>query len=247
MAPDDFFDVGYDTAERVAQESRDRRQSSSLGRRFWLPNKAGDDPENPINEARVIFLGGAKNSDGEATSAPICWWEHELKIDSRWGNYFTCTLGHEGQCPFCEKGVSRYYCGGFTIIDTRRWKSKHDGEEHVNEKKFVVFKSDNLSVFHKKQQKRNKGVLMGTLWETMRTGDKKPREGDQWDFIEAVDLSKVLDVNGDPIDTEVLPYKDFLKPASEERASEVLASWTPPQRGGQGPNKSGYGGKSVKY
>ena len=227
--------TGYEESQRLAAESERKRQVAKKGKRFWLDHKIGDSPQNPRNEAAVIMIGGVRNEAGEITSSPFTWWEHNLKIGGSYkGNWFTCTRSMGG-CPFCDadpnaENIGRYFCGGYTIIDTSRWEDR-DNNLHFNEKVLLVAKSQMLTIFNKKEEIR--GNMCKTKWHVFRSGDKKASIGDQWEFIEGdVDLSAILDPAEKPVDCSPIDYMDILKPVTEEQAKEILSRWRPGEAAG---------------
>jgi hypothetical protein len=219
-----------------------------------MPAVVGDNPEKPRNEAVISILGGIIGDDGTVTSDPFTWWEHNPKINGTYKNWHTCTRALGG-CPFCDadpqgEQMRRYFCGGWTVIDHSEWTSK-TGILVKNQKKLLVAKSDMVAVFRKKQELR--GTLVGTKWHVFRSGAKKANIGDQWEFIENIDLdsSGLVDGENNPVDSGVIDYMKVLTPPTAEATQSILNQWRPSTVGGppsgEPAGTSGGHGQSVPY
>ena len=77
-------------AERVEEE-----RASSRIRRFWLPVE-------PTRETRITFVD---DTAALAHKPELAVYEHQLYLNGRWTNWFTC-LG-AGKCPLCQSHTNR--------------------------------------------------------------------------------------------------------------------------------------------
>ncbi len=225
----DWYSSGYEEAERIQEEQQQARESSQAGRRFFLKDAPGDDPQNPRNQAQVIIASGVEVGNSE----PFTIWEHSWPpyqpgVKARPQEY-TCTRGM-GRCVFCERQVPRYFIGFWTMIDCRQWKDR-DGKIHVNEKKLLGAKTEMITAFKQRQQMRDNN-LCGSKWTVFRTGSKKARIGDMWEWMDRVDLSTLVDGDGQPLDLSPINYREVLKPISVEEQEKILEGYA-------GPNSSG--------
>jgi len=154
--------------------------------RFWMPEEA---------EKRITFL------DGELDDAGFLdvhrFWEHQLKINNSWKNWFPCTKDEE-PCPICEtKQPALVYV--FTIIDHSEWKSDKSGH-HKDERKLYVCKSDTYKRLTKIAHKRD--GLTGCAFDVGRIGDRSEAVGNDFDFIEKLSLKKIASKYGLKTDGE---------------------------------------------
>jgi hypothetical protein len=212
-------------------KQREKESRSKKSRRFWLPSpdKGGQDGK------QVIFL------DDDFT----CIWEHQLKINDSWDNFFTCRQGvdpDDPRCPLCESGVKKYYVGFLTCLDATGWTTRK-GEKVLYQRQLFPMKTETL----KKVMllKDTKTSLVGAKYHVRRVGDRAATSGDMFDFME---YTKPFDdeqfwfqsrIEGKKKPPEVFDYEDIFAPLSfNEMVSYVDGS----RAGGQSPGKGGSGG-----
>jgi hypothetical protein len=131
--------------------------------RFWL--KAGE-------ERKVIFLD----------KDPFTFWEHQVKLNNDYRNYFTCLQNMNQPCPLCKAGIKRYFVGLFSVIELSEWTDK-DGKLHKNPVKIMAIKQKALKVLKRHSDKNR--VLNG-LFTVIRTDDKSGSSGDMFEFEKTV-------------------------------------------------------------
>lgn len=191
-----WYETGYDGADRVEEQ----RQQSAV-RRFWMPENS---------EAEITFLD----------DAPFSIWEHNLKLNGNWRNFFTCLKNIPGvdSCPLCDDGSSAYYVGFFTVIDHREWED-NKGNKHQHEVKLFGAK---LNVIKKlKRQAERHGGLRGKKFTVFRADGKTPNTGDDFDFLGEVDLSKeFLDEKGN--EQKPFAYEEILAPKKEKYLMRIV-------------------------
>ena len=190
-------------------------------------------------ERQVIFL-----TDGN--QSPVIW-EHNPGLPSAggrtsWNNYFTCLEPMGEECPLCawadlnDGMYSRYKAQFFTIIDTSEYKDKKD-VVHKNQKRLLCAKrkSADLLVRRYLQLIEDDKTLRGAKFKTYRSAsDKSPAIGDDWTFMEMIDLSALED-------SEQLDYNEFLRPDMDAsiRARRMLESITKSSTASPSSEKTG--------
>ena len=158
-------------------------------------------------EKRITFL------DGELDEAGVLdvprYWEHRIKMNGHWNNWYPCTKDEEEDCPLCDDGQpSLVYV--FTIIDHTEWTSEQKSVDHVNERKLYICKSDTYKRLSKIAHKRD--GLTGCSFDVGRIGEKAEAAGNDFDFVKKQTLAKVakkydLKKKGEDTDNKVaLPY-----------------------------------------
>lgn len=140
----------------------------------------------------------------------ITFWEHNLKLNGHWRNWFACTQLQE-PCPVCE-GDEAKLVAIFTIIDHSEW-TDGKGVTHTNQKQLFVAKRETLSRLQKIASKR--GGLKGVTFDVSRSGEMSPGCGDVFDFVEKRTMSELreefeLEADGvKPFDYDkVITYRD---------------------------------------
>lgn len=161
-----WYKHGSTSEERkTAKEEAPARTAS----RFWL---------NPEEEKRVIIL------DDE----DFVLYEHHVKINGKWGNFFTCLKGHDGAdaCPLCMSGNQRRWTSFITVIDCTGFIGKDGKRIQYRRSLFPMTPTiaDRFSALRSK-----KTTLVNCLVDLKRTSENAPRLGDIWDIVkEGVDV-----------------------------------------------------------
>ena len=211
----DYIDIGYEQNKRLREEVLERQNefesNRAIPRRFWM---------KPGEKRKIIFLD----------ETPACTFEYnvELKLPHydkpRWGHHFTCIRNKTGKDIFAglpeRVKRNRSYMGFLTIIECCEYEDK-EGKLHRNVRRVLPM----TSPFTEKVAGwiEDRGSIVGCMFSVKRGTDKKsPRIGDDWQFLEKVDLSEVLDADGIPVDTSPADYAAMLKPKSEEYIKNLL-------------------------
>lgn len=153
----------YEKEVALAQEQNKRMW------RFWIPEG---------EEARITFVDG--NIDQEGNIDFFMYYEHNLMLNGKWGNFFVCTKDVE-PCPICEAGDKSAFVGVFTVIDHREFKAK-DGKIYKDSPRLFVAKKDTIKTLQMLGAKR--GGLAGCTFDVARTGEKSASVGSMFDFQE---------------------------------------------------------------
>jgi len=133
--------VGTGTAG-FAEERRRREAAakfSSQPKRFWLPNDSKEDDYTgePKNESNIIIL-----DDGSVEECMFAFFEHDVRIDGKGGNYAIC-IGEQESCPLCAAphiDKKAYHIAFLSVYDQRGWKSSKDGTEVPGSRKLLPLK-----------------------------------------------------------------------------------------------------------
>ena len=142
-------------------------------------------------QTSITFLDGDLDEDGVLDM--LTFYEHELELNGRWGNFFICTNGPRPEdddepCPLCQSGHKRSLVGVLTVIDHTVSKAG-DGKVYKDQKRLFVAKTGTIKQLQMLASKR-KG-LTGCLFDVARTDDKKARVGDVFDFTEKFDTDEL--------------------------------------------------------
>ena len=163
-------DAGFD--RKHAQDEFARMRKEKGAPRFYLKATPGNHPEGEgkDNEARLVFLD----------SAGFWVHEHNLKLEQKWGNFFTCTKDFK-PCDICTQlnDKSIYTCY-FTVIDTRKFTRK-DGTISKNRK--VMFPAKGAAIDIIESLKKKHGDLRGMVIDVKRTSDRDPNCGRDFDVV----------------------------------------------------------------
>lgn len=190
------------TMHKKADAEAEAKKAASENKvnRFWMPQDT---------EGQITFLDG--DVDAEGVLNANSYWEHQLKLNGHFRNWFPCTQLEE-VCPICEGGEQAALVTVFTVIDHKPYTDKN-GKEHKNQKRLFACKRE---VYRRLQKlaAKHKG-LKGITFDVSRGGDKSPNCGDTFDFAEkrsVVDLAKALGMKSAdlaPLDyDELIVYRD---------------------------------------
>ena len=199
---------GYDRAQQLQEE-----QEAQYGpRRFWI---------KPGNSAKVTFL----DTEG------FYFNEHNLKLNGRWGNFYTC-LRDFSECPLCDSGDKAGYVCAYTIIDHSEYTSQKTGKVIKNQKKLLIVRP---AVMNKLARRREalEGNLTYGLFLFSRDKKEECNTGEDIEFVKRLSKKEVLRFKPQDAsisDAEFLAPFDYMKifaPRSVEELRRV-AGETPP-------------------
>jgi hypothetical protein len=197
---DDWYVHGSTEEDR---EQAKAEGSKKGGSRFFL---------NAKETRRIIML-----DDKE-----FCVWEHHLKINGRWGNWFTCRKGmrkdNPQPCPLCLSGNKRIWHGYITIIDATGFTGR-DGQEVKYTRRLFPMTNKDLEKFIAKRTKQS--GLVGTIWDLTRHSADASKIGDDWEYLDRIDpftekkffYKSRLDGKEHP--PSAFDYKELFAPLSE--------------------------------
>lgn len=162
-------------AQKEEAEAQKRKEEQGKAFRFWMKED---------EEARITFVDGDLGSEGFLL--PARYYEHNLKINGKWNNFFVCpekTHPDSGEkCPICEGGDRPSLVALFTIIDHRAFKSKDGQKTYSDTAKILAAKPATFELLNKIAVKRH--GLAGATFDVSRIGDKAAAVGSMFDFLE---------------------------------------------------------------
>lgn len=201
---------GFERKHKIDEVARMRKEKGVP--RFYLKHTPGQrsPEEGKDNEARLVFLDGAG------------FWvhEHNLKLEGKWGNFFTCTKDFQ-PCDICnqmnDKSIFTCY---FTVIDTRKFVKK-DGT--ISKFRKVLFPAKGAAIDVLEGIKKQHGDLRGLVIDVKRTSDRDPNCGR--DFSVVLKDGKVARLNpASKFEGDLsVPY-DYMKVLAPPTAEELQAA-----------------------
>lgn len=203
----DFMKKGKAAHEQVVKadlETEARKAAGSVWR-FRMPQDT---------EAQITFLDGVLGDEGLLDT--VTYWEHQVRLNGKWGNFFPCTQEFE-PCPLCEKGETSALVALFTIIDHRKWEDKN-GKAHQHEKRLFACKRDTFKRLQHLATKRE--GLAGITFDVQRIGDKSAAVGTDFDFVEKNPLAKVKSKYSLE-DVKAIDYSEVVKYYTAEELREL--------------------------
>lgn len=199
----------YKTGFGGIDDAEKEQASHNIPWDFWL---------RPSESAEITFL------DDECFE----FWEHELEIANKWGNYFTCLRGIDPKgCPICDSfgEKHRYYVGLFTIVDHRETVDKR-GNKRFDQRRLLRAKMKSLKKLRRQKEKR--GSLVGARFLVTRNSSEEPRIGDEWEWCKDRDLAKepfaYRGKDGKTVTLEPTNYKEAFAPKSYAAIKALLTS-----------------------
>jgi len=210
-----FLKKGADAQEILKKEKlkADLREKEHGAFRFWLPSGG---------ETQITFVDGELDANG-LLDVPV-FYEHNLKLNGKWGNLFTCT-GDVEPCPICESGDNPACVAIMTIIDHSTYVSKKDGKEYSDTVKLFVMKQGTRKILQRLATKR--GGLAGATFDVSRQeGDKVPAVGDLFDFSAKLDRDQLVEKWGKK--AEPLNYEEEVVYTKAEDMRNLLGMSTSP-------------------
>ena len=177
-------DEGFAHAQQLQEEA----QAQYGPMRFWL---------KPGNSAKVTFL----DTEG------FYFNEHNLKINGKWGNFYTCTKDFS-ECPLCDSGDRSGYVCAYTVIDHSEYTSQKTGRIIKNQKKLLVVRPSVMNKLARRRESLEGNLTYGVF---MFTRDKKEEcsTGEDIEYIKRLDRTDVLKFK--PADSK-LSDEEFLAP-----------------------------------
>lgn len=112
-------------------------------------------------------------------------YEHNLKIDGKYGNYVTCTKDFK-PCPLCNEGLKSVYTAYFSVIDTSEYTRK-DGTKTKNRK--VLYPAKKTAIIKLEKLKEKYDSLVGMCFNVSRLSSDSPNCGDDFEKVGKVKLS----------------------------------------------------------
>lgn len=157
------------------------KDSANRMKRFWL-----DLEDN--SEATITFLSGELDQYGQFEARA---WEHDGIQHANRYNQFLCTKDQE-PCPLCAAGNKPYLATFLSCINHSPYtikKGPKAGTVLKNRKMLYVAKPATVAILTKLAIKR--GGLTGCTFEISRHGDKEPKVGSMFEFVQKSTLEQI--------------------------------------------------------
>jgi len=146
--------------------------------RLWMPAPPEGEKPDPKEDANKVIV----THHGE----PVGFHEHQVKLNGKWTNWFTCLLLNEigDRCPLCEHGEYRaYWCGAMTVLNTTPFNTKNG--ENRGRRQLVVAKNEMLGRFELWAQEdgcedNDPRDLFGVEYRILRSSSDAANIGDDW-------------------------------------------------------------------
>ena len=191
MSEKKWYQTGKDGEEQAEAVQKAYETGAAAKRRFFLTEG---------NEANVTFLD----------STGFWMYEHNLKLNGRWFNYFTCWQDTDN-CPICDAGHQASYVCVYTIIDHSKYESKKNpGKIITNQKKLMVMKKAAHDILRDRRDNFCDGDIQYCVFRMKRHNKKECATGQDITFRKRLDpeiLSKFI-----PSDVPAEEREDYLKP-----------------------------------
>lgn len=209
----DFFATGF------TGRTQPDRPKKEYARRFNLKNE---------EDAMITFVDNTvtptaftyKNAKGvEITreiSLPFMFSEHNMNIDGKWYNFFTCAAPVGKPCAACEAGNAPYQAMALTVIDHRAFDVEIDGKKVTKKdvKSLMVVKRNTPIfdiIYTKLHQKRGRDAqgLRGIRGEMSRGSQPTSAAvGSSFDFEDIVPVKAEIQPFNYPELLALIPYED---------------------------------------
>ena len=149
----------------AAKKAEAQRQQNNKHKPFRFFIKDGE-------SAELVILD-------ESIEEVVGLWEHNLKLNGRWGNFEIC-LGEDENCPICKNvpDSKPYFAMFFTVLDLRGYTDKN-GNEVPYSRKMLALKGEMIDMFKQIAQAAQKkhGTIRGVTVLMKRSGEKSYSTG----------------------------------------------------------------------
>lgn len=139
--------------------------------------------------------------------------EHNLKVNGKWGNFFTC-VGQENGCSFCSLGDSKF-TGFYSVVDLTGYIDKNGQQKGKNA---VLLFPAHPKVVQKIEDLKNMSArksLVGCRFKVTRSGGKDYSTGSGFSFV--IDYGDKVLEKFKPVD-----YQKQLRPLSQQDAAMMV-------------------------
>lgn len=225
------------TGEAGAQAKQAQDKSVALKRERY----ASRFMMKPMEEnVKIVFLDGSVPVANKI-AAPIYIYEHNLEMNGRFGNFFTCLKDitnpdAKNLCPICKtdmKGSNSSLVAYFTVIDTRSFTSEKTGQTTQNRR--VLYPAKANMIYKLNDLIKKHGSLRGLVFKVKRFTGKESNSGTDLEFIGRIKEDKLQKQFKE---TAPLDYAKILAPM----APEELASFGFESAGGSDGDDDKYAG-----
>jgi len=225
-----FLKKGKEAQTAMVQEEQKaeaRAANANKAFRFRIKYEGKKTPE-----VTITFLDGELNEEG-MLDIPYAR-EHTVKINGRFENII-CTEDEEGYCPVCATGDEPALVGYLTVVDHTPYTLKNGTVREMTRKLFVAKKAT-IQMLTNQAQKR--GGLTGCTYGVMRTGEREPAVGNQYDFVQKDTLDDLIKMAEDENAEEIFTPLDYEEELEYRTAEELVELGIGVAQSGPGTEKS---------
>lgn len=220
-------DASEDKAENMAatsQESGKKHPEKTEAKGWYMTGSEAKEEakkERELNKRQPFRVRLKPDTSGEfifLDDEGFAFWEHELRIAGRWGNFYTCTRGIDPRgCPLCQHfgKQHRYLITLRSVIDLRPYDTQN-GEHREWSIKILAAKNRANKTIERKRQSR--GSLIGAKYLITRTDEKVERCGDDFEYIDDVEVDqyKYKDRDSKTVHAQAYNYPEIYAPLDYE-------------------------------
>lgn len=216
-----FLKTGKAAATSFKEEEAKAEAAKDQAGKLW---RFRINKDNYEEEFRITFLDGEIN-EFDLLDTPS-FYEHTIFFNGKWQNF---VAPEDEEDPIAEQHDRKAdFVQAFTVIDHTPFTRK-DGTKIKASKKLFICKRTTLKLLTNIAKKR--GGLTGASFDVMRSGDKSPAVGDNFDFVEKKTLQELAKEYGEdlasPADyAEEIPYytrSELLEMGIGSKASTISA------------------------
>lgn len=184
-----FFQMGAEAVDSTIQQFDAEKAAREAGQdkfwRFWLKAKGQRGFKPGTDQAMIVFLANT-------SECPVLY-EHNLKVNGKWGNTFFCQRNEPGRedCLLCESGDTPYKALFIPILDRREYTSQK-GKVFKDQIRLMVAKPTSIKQIRFDEQEYE--GLKFKQFKVVRTDPDAVSIGDKFIFKGALTEEKVLEI-----------------------------------------------------
>lgn len=199
---------GWKRAKRVDKKAKEKRDNRDPWR-FRLKND---------ESGKVTFLDNPS----------FFVHEHNLRIDGKFGNFFTCVKDFD-TCPVCEDGDTPGYIVVATVIDHTVWEDR-EGKKHRNQKKLFVGKGKARQSLLRQIERRDDDLKYCVYEMSRGSSSTECSTGEDYEFLKRLNrgqTKKFIPAGEKDSWLEPFDYEELFTPKSIEELSEIIGAEPP--------------------
>jgi hypothetical protein len=203
---------------------------TELPQSYFSIGDEDDEVYNPPNENRTYRFFLKEDEDANLTfltPKPITLREHNLKINGKWGNFYTCLTPLGQRCPICEAGLKSSTVKAFYVVDHRSYKDKN-GKQHkdsirvmpMKQKSYKIFKKQVMTYFKGEGEISYQYLKVGI---SRSTSDGSPGTGDIFNILgKTKEIPREWKVNKDGKKFDIESLSKEFAPVKKEIMARVV-------------------------
>ncbi len=219
-------DEGWRTSEAEDALSKERRDNK-VPFRFW--QKSG-------SSSKLLFLD----------TPNFFMYEHNLQLNGKWGNFFTCLKDLEGGCPICDNNDGYpSFVAMCTVINMTPYTDTK-GVVHKNRKQLFVAKAKVKEILHRRIEQNNGDLRFAIIEIARGNGVNECSTGEDIVVLGKVtDTKKLQKLVPDGLDAKTfftpVDYPAVFAPKTSEELCRILG-YAPPMGSGNVDDEDLLGG-----